>query len=155
MFSKDRNGFFSRQDIFGNNFLPVINSQIKNQDKLPTGSCVSCNIFLTPGWVSQRNLCLMPFDAVLYLMLFLCLTCFDISAQIPGYFLFIFWIMLTFQRKIPKNWWKYNFTMFHYLWIKICHWILMHIFQILFTPTNEKLFQVKTGLGKMLRRNNF
>lgn len=101
MFSKDRNGFSSRQDILGNNFLQVINSQIKNQAKLPTGSCVSCNFFPNtwPGVTEELVL-----DAVFYLMVFLCLICFDISAQIPGLFFFLIsWIMLMFQRKILQN----------------------------------------------------
>lgn len=99
MFSKDRNGFFSRQDILGNNFLHV-NSQIKNQGKLPTGSCVSCN-FSPNTWLGVTEE--LVFDAGFYLMVFLCLICFDISAQIPGHFSFISQIMLMFQRKILKN----------------------------------------------------
>lgn len=83
MFSKERNGFLSKQKILGSHFLQVINGQIKNQAKLPTGSCVSCNFFPNT-WlgVTEESV----FDAVVYLMLFLCLICFDISAQFPGHF---------------------------------------------------------------------
>lgn len=85
MFSKERNGFLSKQKILGSHFLQVINGQIKNQAKLPTGSCVSCNFFPNT-WlgVTEKSV----FDAVVYLMLFLYLICFDISAQFPGHFFY-------------------------------------------------------------------
>jgi len=83
---------------------------IKNQAKLPTGSCVPCNFFPNT-WLSVTDYAV--FDAVVYLMLSLCLICFNISAQIPGHF-FISWFMLMFRRKIPNNSSNYNFTMFHY-----------------------------------------
>lgn len=63
----------------------VINSQIENQAKLPTGSCLSCNFFPNT-WLGVTEEPM--FDAVVYLMLFLCLICFDISAQIPGHFFY-------------------------------------------------------------------
>lgn len=82
------------------------------------------------------------FGAVVYLMLFLCLICFDISAQFPGHF-FYFLDYADVPKKNPKELKKIFHDVSLLMKDKICHWILMHIFQIIFTPTNEKLFQVK------------
>lgn len=94
MSSKDRNRFFSRQNILGNHLLQVTISQIKNQAKLPTGSCISCN-FSPNTWLGVRCCCLLNAILVSHLFRHLCPN--------PWTFFFISWIMLMFQRKIPKN----------------------------------------------------